>query len=56
MKPQVFFNIIMILLVTVSLSSCAVVGDIFEAGMWIGVIGVVLVVALVFWIFSKFFR
>lgn len=46
----------MILLVTVGLSSCAAIGDIFEAGMWIGVIGVVLVVALVFWLFSKFFR
>ncbi len=56
MKPQVFFNIIVILLMTVFMSSCAVVGDIFEAGLWIGVIGVVLVVALVFWLFGKLFR
>ncbi len=56
MKPQVFFNIIVILLMTVCMSSCAVIGDIFEAGLWIGVIGVVLVVALVFWIFGKLFR
>ncbi len=56
MKPQVLFNIIVVLLLSVGLTSCAAVGDIFEAGLWVGVIGIVLVVALVFWIFRKLFR
>jgi uncharacterized membrane protein len=49
-----FFNIIVILLITLSLTSCEVVGDIFKAGMYTAVIGIVLVVGLVFWLFSRF--
>ncbi len=56
MKPHVFFNIIMVMLIMVSVTSCQAIGDIFQAGLWVGVIGVVLVVALVFWIFGKLFR
>ena len=37
------------------LSSCELVGDIFKAGMWAGVIAVVLVIALVIWILKKIF-
>lgn len=31
-----------------SLDSCAVIGGIFKAGVWVGVIAVVLVLALIF--------
>lgn len=34
-------------------SGCSVIGDIFEAGMWFGIIGAVLVVALIVWIIRK---
>ncbi|MBP8066952.1 MAG: hypothetical protein KAY27_00175 [Pedobacter sp.] len=37
------------------LTSCELIGDIFKAGMWTGVIVVVLVVALVIWLVSKVF-
>ncbi len=37
------------------LSSCELVGDIFEAGIWTGVIIVVIVIALVIWLVSKVF-
>lgn len=37
------------------LSSCELVGDIFKAGMWVGVIAVVLVIVLVIWILRKIF-
>lgn len=40
-----------ILLVT--LSSCEAIGDIFQAGMAVGVIVVVAVVALVIWLVSR---
>ena len=32
-----------------------VIGDIFEAGLWVGVILVVLVIVLVIWLIRKFF-
>jgi Ni,Fe-hydrogenase III small subunit len=33
-----------------SLDSCAVVGGIFKAGVWVGVVSVFLVVALIIWV------
>lgn len=36
------------------LTGCELVGDIFEAGMWVGIIIVVAVIALVIWIISRF--
>ena len=34
-------------LATIPLAGCELAGDIFKAGMWVGVIAVVLVIALV---------
>lgn len=42
-----------ILLVTM-LSSCDIITGIFKAGAITGIIGVVVVVVLILWIFSKF--
>jgi hypothetical protein len=33
---------------------CQAIGDIFQAGMWVGVIGVVLVIAIIGFIASRF--
>jgi hypothetical protein len=44
------------ILFTLSLSGCQAIGDIFKAGMWTGLIGLVLVIILVFWIFNKIRR
>jgi len=38
------------------LTSCEAIGDIFKAGMWVGVIVVVLIVALVLWLIGKMRR
>ncbi|WP_345252973.1 phosphatidate cytidylyltransferase [Flaviaesturariibacter amylovorans] len=38
----------------ITLSSCDVIGSIFKAGMWIGIILVVLVVGIILWIANKF--
>lgn len=38
-----------------SLSSCELVGDIFKAGMWAGVIMVVAVVGIVIWLLARLF-
>ena len=45
--------LILMLLSTVTLAGCELVGDIFQAGMAVGVIGVLLVIALVIWLGSK---
>ncbi len=38
---------------TTMLAGCEFVGDIFEAGVWVGVILVLLVIGLVVWLFSR---
>lgn len=45
-----------VLVLLVSLSGCELVGDIFEAGAWTGIILVVGIVVLALWLFSRFFR
>lgn len=39
---------------TMLLSSCEVIGGIFKAGMWSGIIIVALVLAVIIWLISKF--
>ncbi|MEO8901015.1 MAG: phosphatidate cytidylyltransferase [Polyangiaceae bacterium] len=34
---------------SLSLNGCAIIGGIFKAGVWVGVIAVVAVIALVMW-------
>lgn len=36
-----------------ALSSCEVVGGIFKAGVWVGIVLVVLVVGLILWLVSR---
>jgi hypothetical protein len=40
-------------LIAVVFSSCQAIGDIFKAGVWSGIIIVVVIVALIIWIFSR---
>lgn len=46
----------LLVLLTFTMSSCELVGDIFEAGMWTALIIIVLIVLLISWIFRKFRR
>ena len=39
-----------------SLSSCEIIGGIFKAGMWVGIILVVLVIVVILWIAGKMRR
>ncbi len=48
--PQVFIFLIML----VTFTGCDVIMDIFEAGIWVGIILVILVVFLVIWLIRKF--
>ena len=43
----------LLLLSILPLSGCQVIGDIFKAGVWVGIILVIAVVGLVAWVVSK---
>ncbi len=53
MKKLIPFALMSSLLVLVS--SCAAIEGIFKAGVWSGILMVVVVVALIIWIISKLF-
>ena len=36
-----------------TLAGCSVAGDLFKGGLWVGVIGVFLVVLVIWWLVSK---
>jgi len=36
-----------------SLSSCEAIAGIFKAGMWFGIIGIIVIVAIILWIINK---
>ena len=50
MKKLQLISVIALLL---SLSSCQVIGDIFKAGVWVGVLAVVAIVGLVVFLIAK---
>jgi uncharacterized membrane protein YkvI len=43
----------LLVIATVMLAGCELVGDIFKAGVWVGVILVILIVGLVVWLFAR---
>jgi hypothetical protein len=45
--------VVFMLVIAVSLSSCQAIESIFKAGVWVGVIAVVVVIAVIFWLISK---
>ena len=44
---------LVIFFVVITLSSCQAIGDIFKTGVWFGVIGVIVVIAIIFWLINK---
>lgn len=44
----------MLLLLVTTFSSCDLVYGIFKAGLWVGIIIVILVIAVIFWLISRF--
>ena len=44
---------ILLLVLTLVLPGCEVVGDIFQAGVWVGVIVVAAIVGLIIWLIGK---
>lgn len=53
MKKFSFPKYFLLLFIIISLQSCQAIGDIFKAGMWSGIIIVVLIIGVVLYIISK---
>ncbi|QIX61763.1 hypothetical protein HER32_11470 [Hymenobacter sp. BT18] len=53
-RPMLALSLLIVL--TFSLSSCEVIGDIFKAGALTGIIGAVLLVLLIWWLLNKIRR
>ena len=54
MEPTVrAARLLLLLLLVVPLAACEVIGDIFQAGVWVGVILAAVVVFAIVWVASK---
>lgn len=54
MKPMKAFQFLILLVATSTLlSSCEVIGGIFKAGVWVGVLVVVAIIAVIIWLVGK---
>lgn len=50
---KAFYSFLLLLLITFSFSSCAAIGGIFKAGVWVGVIIVVAIIALIIFLVTR---
>jgi hypothetical protein len=53
MKKSYSLLLALLTLITFTISSCEVIGDIFKAGVWVGILIVVLIVGVIFWLIGK---
>ncbi len=52
-KYNFIYAILLIMTIGISLTSCQAIGSIFKAGVWVGVIGIVILVLIIFWLIGK---
>jgi hypothetical protein len=45
--------LVAMLFMAITLSSCEAIAGIFKAGVWFGVIGVIVIIVIIFWLISK---
>jgi hypothetical protein len=48
-----FIYVFMFVMISMSLTSCELVGDIFKAGFWVGILAVAAVIGLIIFLISK---
>jgi hypothetical protein len=53
LMKNLFFVMLLSILSIFTFAGCEVIGGIFRAGMWVGILIVVIIVAIVFWILKK---
>ena len=44
---------LLLIIMAITFSSCSAIAGIFKAGVWFGVIGVIVIVAIIFWLINK---
>ena len=52
MKNALYVSLLFVI-VSISLTSCELVGDIFKAGVWVGILAVAAVIGLIIFLISK---
>ncbi|WP_316746257.1 hypothetical protein [Pedobacter gandavensis] len=55
MNVKRYFPLALVALLSSTLMSCDLITGIFKAGLWTGIIAVVVVLALVIWLVSRIF-
>jgi Ni,Fe-hydrogenase III small subunit len=53
MNRNKLFELVPYFRLVLLLSSCSVIGGIFKAGVWVGVIGIVIILIIIIWLVSK---
>lgn len=48
-----WYRFVLLLLSSVALAGCEVIGDIFQAGVWVGVVLVLLVIGIIVWLVTR---
>jgi hypothetical protein len=46
-------RLLLIVILAMATAGCELVGDIFQAGMWVGILMVVLAIGVVMWLVAK---
>ena len=52
-KIEIFSLSVLFLALCMGMESCQVIGDIFKAGVWVGILAVVGIIALVIFLISR---
>jgi hypothetical protein len=48
-----WYLLVLLLFSTVALTGCEMIGDIFKAGVWVGVLLVILVIGIIVWLVTR---
>lgn len=51
--PTPLLRAALLFIISISFAACELVGDIFQAGFWVGVVIVVLILAIIGWFFGR---
>lgn len=51
---NLLFRLAVLCMILTGFTSCELIGDIFQAGMGVGIFLVIIVIAIVVWVISKF--
>lgn len=53
MDKSKFIKLVILSLSLLILNSCQAIAGIFKAGIWTGIIGIIIIIIIIFWLISK---